>query len=173
MEKEEFNKLIAEKNNPDGIAFVELYKFLFPKIVIHIIKKYKNRTLGEDIAHNFFHKLLKMEIKEEIEKPLCWAYTVSDNLAKDFFKSEEIHNAYLPDESSYDPNAKILLEEYLKLIDTNLDPQSSEIIKMCVLEGFDLKEIAEILEMNYNTVRQKYSRGMKKLRKIFKDNGFR
>jgi len=47
-----------------------------------------------------------------------------------------------------------------------LKPHGSEIIKLRFGAGFKLKEIAEMLDMNYNTVKTIESRALKRLKKM-------
>jgi len=73
VDKERFNELLGKiKCKENGAAaFTALYRFYFPRIVAHIKSRYKKYGhLGEDIAQDFFLKLLKKEIKEEIRNPI-------------------------------------------------------------------------------------------------------
>lgn len=53
--------------------------------------------------------------------------------------------------------------ELLDIIDGLADP-APQIIKLCFFDGYKLSEIAEILSMNYNTIRSIHARALKKLR---------
>lgn len=165
MDEKKFNKLITKISNP--YAFNILYKFYYPKIVNHTYFKFRNKDLGEDVAQEFFYKLLTLKIKERIEFPTSWIYKISDNIAIDFLEDEKKYNrAYVNTENENAEDAafeKLLFGEYKEKLKT-LDDDTRRIIIMNDYEGYSLKEIANITETNYNTVRQKYSRGVKKLR---------
>lgn len=164
MDEKEFNKLL--KNLTIAKNFNKLYTFYYPKIVSHIYFKFHNKNLGEDVAQDFFLKLLDKGVDSYIERPTAWVYTVCDNLAKDALKknqkyvlSSENLNLSEPD----DTFENALFGEYKDCL-KSLDTQTRDIIIKHFYEGYTLKEIAEISEINYGTVRQKCSRGLKKLK---------
>ena len=161
MDEKEFNKL--SKNLHIAKNFNKLYKFYYPKIVNHIYFKFHNKSLGEDIAQDFFLKLLHNGVNSYIEHPTAWVYTVCDNLAKDVLKKNDLPLESSALSSPDDTFENMLFGEYKNRI-KELDAQSRDIILMHFYEGYRLKEIAEILQINYNTVRQKCSRGLKKLK---------
>lgn len=51
-----------------------------------------------------------------------------------------------------------------------LDAVEQTIVRMRYLKGFSLIETAELLHMNYNTVKTVKSRALKKLREMLKDD---
>ncbi len=88
MNKREFNKYLknADSNN---LAFVKLYEEFYSKIVLHITLKF-NRSIAQDIAHDFFCKLIEGKFKEidAIEYPTAWIYKICDNLAINTYKKD-------------------------------------------------------------------------------------
>lgn len=144
----------------------ELYDFFFHRIVLHISYKYKNSDIGEDIAQMFFVKLLKMEGVCEITNPLAWVYKICDNLAKDYFETDSrFKKTFSRDATapSSDPLKKVIFSEYEEQLN-QLDATTRQIITMKIFDGYDLKEIAEALNLRHSAVRQKYSRGIKMLK---------
>lgn len=165
MNEKQFNKLIRKVRNPK--YFNCLYEYYFPKIVSHIYFKFKRKDLGEDVAQDFFTKLLHKEIDCHISNPNAWIYTVCDNIAKDMLKSEKRYNAAyinMKIEEIDTTFEDVLFGEYRKQLD-DLDDETRKILIMRFYEGYSLKEISETMKLNYNTVRQKFSRGVKKLKK--------
>ncbi|HKM29047.1 MAG TPA: RNA polymerase sigma factor [Anaerovoracaceae bacterium] len=53
--------------------------------------------------------------------------------------------------------------ELLNIIDGLADP-APQIIRLCFFDGYKLREIAEILSMNYSTIRSIHARALKKLK---------
>lgn len=144
----------------------ELVRFFFPKIVLHISLRFGNEHLGEDVAQDFFTKLLTLAISDEIKYPLAWVYRICDNIAKDYFKANGRYNESYRDIDSdalATPETKLLFFEYIEQI-KKFEPQTREIILMYLYDRYTLKEISDIMRLNYNTVRQKFSRGIKKLK---------
>lgn len=164
MNGKEFNKLV--KNLSIAKCFDKLYFFYYPKIVAHIYFKFHNKSLAEDIAQDFFLKLLDKGVDCPIEYPTAWVYTVCDNLAKDVIKKDKKYALSLENLKLSEPDdafENALFGEYRNSLKT-LDTQTHDIIIKHYYEGYSLKEIAEILGLNYSTVRQKCSRGLKKLK---------
>lgn len=175
MDEKRFNKLVKYiKVNQN--AFTQLYKYYFPKIVIHTVRKFRNYTLGEDAAQEFFRKLLEMDtIPQKIEKPTAWVYTVSDNITKNLLTKRKRETLVPPDvaqnlsENSLEQEIasfeQLVFGEYSEKL-RQLNTDTREIIVKHLWEGYSLKEIAESMNLNYDAVKQKYSRGLKKLKKM-------
>ena len=167
MEEERFNKLLKKIHNPR--AFNILYNFYYSKIVSHIYFKFKSKDLGEDVAQEFFVKLLQIKT-DYVTRPTAWVYVVCDNIAKDYLLADKKYNmAYTDDEPQTGDVAfeYLLFGEYKEKMDS-LDEITRDIIILKEYEGYRLKELSADMGINYNTVRQKYSRGIKKLQDICK-----
>ncbi|MDE7395981.1 MAG: RNA polymerase sigma factor [Clostridiales bacterium] len=164
MDEKEFNKLLKDLSIAKN--FNKLYSFYYPKIVSHIYFQFHNKNLGEDVAQDFFLKLLHKGVDSYIERPTAWVYTVCDNLAKDTLTKNKKYALSLEDIKLSKPDdtfETVLFGEYKDRIKT-LDTETYDIIIMHYYEGYRLKEIAELLNINYSTVRQKCFRGLKKLK---------
>lgn len=174
MESAKFNKLI-HRFKGDIKSFDQIYKYYFPRITIYINRKYYNYHIGEDIAQDFFVKLFDIQIPDKIEYPTLWVFKICDNLAKTFLKSSK-NNITLPLEEDYcqiediDSNISHLQNGGISKenIDAlkNLDALTLEIFVMYFWEGYNYKEIAIKLNMSHESVRQKASRGLKKLKNL-------
>ena len=172
MKADRFNKLLVKSRYREtGLsAMTEIYVFYYPKIVLHIYRKYGDKNFAEDIAQDFFVKLLGMKFKDEIKNPLAWILTVSNNIARDFFEKERRRKmAFEWQESNKTDEVfdKVIYGEYLDAL-KKLDPETQEIIMMRIYEKRSFQEIASDLGLKYEAVKQKYLRGKIKLREIFK-----
>lgn len=169
MEVHKFNSLIKNRNE-NLSSFKLLYEYFFPRIVLHISRKYKSEKLGEDIAQDFFIKLKKLNIDYIIKSPTAWVFTICNNLVKDKLSKEKIEYEYqYKDELSIGQNdlEYIFSEQiYIKSFLNQLDEKSQQILYLVYWEGYNLREIAQMYKMKYTTVKQKHRRGLKKL-KIF------
>jgi len=166
MNAKRFNKLI-QKIHTNQSAFDELYHFYFPNIVMLITKKYRLNNVADDIAQEFFVKLLSMDIKRYIDNPTAWVYTSCDNLAKDYIKREQRYNlAYVREDKSHKDEIvdELIWGDYLERLNM-LDEEVRKIIDLHLLQGYSLKEVAEIMNLNHNTVRQKYLRAKAKVQR--------
>lgn len=177
MNEFKFNKLIRNLSS-DESAFVELYNFYFPRIKTFIGYQYKDEQFGEDIAQEFFIKINKLNITQWIKYPTSWVMKVCDNLAKTFIRkipevlpyNDEVVAAIETTNLDDLKNGGISEENIAAL--KELDNVTIKIFVMYYWEGFKLKEIAQILGMEYDTVKRKHSRGLKKLKKILLSGPF-
>lgn len=165
MTPREFN-ICLRKIKTNVKAFNRLYKFYFPKIVIHIFVIYKNKSLSEDVAQEFFMKLIDMQEFKYITYPNSWVYTIAENIAKNIIAKEKNNFAESIDNikiSINDDYAYQLYGDYWEKLN-KLDEQTRKIIIMKIFEGYRYKEIADEMNLKVDTVRQKYCRGIKNLK---------
>lgn len=166
MEKSQFNKLLnAYKTSKD--SFDELYRCFFHKIVYHISWKF-SREIAEDVAQEFFLKLMRIEVDEPVENPTSWVYTVCDNLARTYIKKNKSYDELTGNEF-YEFISDVDEREEIKNAMSELESIDKKIITMFYFEGYALKEIAVILGQNYETVKKRHQRALKKLNKILKN----
>lgn len=170
----EFNFLL--KTLHTSVHSIEiLYDYYFPKIVIHIGKKY-GKPLAEDVAQDFFNWLLDSDNLPKVTNPTSWVFLNCESIAKrKLQKDSRLLYKEIVAEGS-EENASLFKEEmfgdlYSAIKELNIDEQ--RIIEMYYWEGYQLKEIAEILGIQYSTVKQKHKRLLKKLKNILPDVTFK
>ncbi len=166
MDKKKFNSLI-KKISFDESAFEDIYKFYFPRIQLFIGRKYNDYRLGEDIAQEFFMKLGSLNIDKKIENPIAWVYKVCDNLAKDKLKKEILASEIIDNLCCESLEGNYIFHNELNEYLSQLNEKTKKIIYLVYWEGYKLKEISQIMNINYVTVRQLHSRGLKKLKKLY------
>lgn len=169
MDSKEFNKLLKKISKSDR-AFEKLYNFYFSRVVRYLSIKY-NQMLAEDAVQEFFMKLNELAQRfEYIEQPTAWVYRCCENIAKNKLRQDKKY-AYIEvlDERIFEQCYEV--ELYGELYDAikKLDLSSQVVIKMHYSEGYSYLEMADILNENYNTIRQKHSRALKKLKNFLKD----
>jgi len=172
MNEDEFNKLLSLIKYSEQ-ALERIYDFYYPRIVLHISIKY-NREIAEDIAQEFFLNLMKTHSFNYIKNPTSWIYKSCENLAKRRF-NDEVASDLIDDESSF-PNlsdADNLVEEISNRDELNKifsvidDPITKQIFYLFYVEGYNLREVSEILGMKRSTVKQKHTRTIRKLKVFF------
>ena len=167
MDAVEFNRLLRKLKSKSS-AFTKVYKFYFPKIVLHITSKYRNKGLGEEVAQEFFVKLLKMSVEEHIKSPNAWVYTVVDNIAKNilarenYFNKVPIEEELVPAQDEFEDD---FYGEYSEKLQ-RLDEETRDILVLRIWEQWSFKEIAELKGLKCGTIRQKYARGINKLKNM-------
>lgn len=172
MDKSKFNRLIHRFKDDIG-SFNKIYEYYFPRIKIYIDRKYYDYDFGEDVAQEFFIKLFKANIPDDIEYPTLWVFEACDNIAKTYLMTAKNKRhaplaedyaaaADLDDEYCHLKNGGISEENIAVL--KKLDKETLEILVMYFWEGYNYKEIALKLGISHDLVRQKASRGLKKLK---------
>ena len=166
MNEMEFNMLLASvRTNPRALE--KIFGFYFPKIVYHIAKKY-GRTLAEDVAQEFFASLLARDSFEHVKYPTTWVYLNCESIAKRKISYDSRYTA-LQDDGFCGQDEEVVRQEmygdlYQAICD--LDETERRIIDMHYWEGYKLVEIADILNLPPNTIRQKHKRLLKKIKKL-------
>ena len=174
MHATEFNFLL--KTIHTSVRSIEiLYDYYFPKIVMHIGQKY-GKTLAEDVAQDFFNWLLDSEDLPKVTNPTSWVFLNCESIAKRKIQNDSRLIYKNIDLERSEENIILLQEEmfgdlYSAIKELNDDEQ--KIIEMYYWEGYQLKEIAEILGIQYSTVKQKHKRLLKKLKNILPDVTFK
>ena len=166
MEISEFNNCLT-KIKYDRNSFLKIYDYYFPRIVLHIRRKYP-RASAEDIAHDFFVNLYNIKILRYVHNPTSWIYAACDNLVKKYFSKVDmidINQCQIIDNRTILDQIEIT-ENMKKIFDVLEDSTSKRIFYLYYWEGYNLREISEILELKKSTIKQKHARGIKKL-KIF------
>lgn len=168
MDSYKFNRLLRHLIK-DPYAIEELYSYYYPRIVFLIGKKY-GETLAEDVAQEFFLQLIKTGEKQDyIEFPTSWVYKCAENIAKrklsDDTKYSYSNYSHLSAEvaaaRNEDPIGKLFAKE---ILDT-LSDREYQIIYLFYWDGYNQREIANMLNLTPSNVRQIHSRAIKKIRK--------
>jgi RNA polymerase sigma factor (sigma-70 family) len=145
----------------------------------HKLFRLANRLLNnspeaEDAVQETFLKLwTKKEVLKEYRSIEALALTITKNHCLDRMKSK----SYKPDEltdkyekpGEHTPHSRLELSETFENIQKiiqSLPEQQRMIIHLKDIEGYDLDEIAEIMELNMNTIRVNLSRARKKVREL-------
>ena len=154
----------------DSDAFVELYEYFFPRIVLYC-KNHLHTNDGDDVAHNFFTALLTRKSDNEILFPCAFVYTSCRNIylntIKNKYETVELNEAICGSIENKNIDEMITAGALMKQC---LTERESKIIYHYRYEGIPLKEIAIKYGLRYGTVRQTYSRAMLKLEAFLKKN---
>jgi RNA polymerase sigma-70 factor (ECF subfamily) len=140
-----------------------------------LAKRLLNNTPdAEDAVQEVFLRLwTKREVLMEYRSIEAFALTVTKNLCLDRMKSKGYKLDELTEnhEKMGDTNPYKKLEladsfDKIQMIIQTLPEQQRMIIHLRDIEEYDLDEIAEIMELNMNTVRVNLSRARKKVREM-------
>lgn len=172
MDPLQFNRLLKSIKT-DADALDKLYDYYYPRIILHIKKVYPGAS-AEDVAQEFFYRLLRSENRGYIAKPTSWVFAVCENLVKSGHKKEAgsfpasdlLERTEDPSDMAEKVAARVSSHEIFKCLK---DDTIKEIIYLYYWEGYSQKEIAEMLGMSAANVRKKHSRAIRSLKKMYDD----
>ena len=167
MDERLFNRCL--KNIHNELYFKKLYDYYYRRIVLHINNKYHMGDLAEDVAQECFISLLNLKDIKYIEHYTSWLYKICDNLAlrKLNIENLEKQKIVVTEPPSIGVSKFELFGEFQRDIEC-LDSITQEIFYYHYVESYSFKEIADIIEISYDSVRQKHHRALEELRKIKK-----
>lgn len=163
--------LVKRAKKGDVDAFGELYQMIYKKLYAFALYTLGREAdaedaVGEAVADAFATiGLLKKE-----ESFAGWMYRIVANKCRqrmrDYYRqsdelTEELAESGSPPEDCWADTR----EEYMEVRRAffGLPPEERKIVGLHVFFGYRTREIAEIMDMNENTVRSKESRALKKL----------
>lgn len=73
--------LILKQCERDNKAFETLFDFYYPRIKLHIHKKFPD-ACADDVAQEFFLQLMKSPGFKYVQNPTAWVFACCDNIAK-------------------------------------------------------------------------------------------
>lgn len=163
MDSKRFNILLKTLKKRSR-SFDVLYEYYLHRIVYHITRYVGSDRVAEDVAHEFFTQLLASDKTYEVEYPTTWVYRVCERIAVRMLKRED-KEFDLPDTTETDCFAHIVLESEVRdALNERLDPQAREIVYLRYWEGYTLKEIADMMKLEYENAKKICQRAMKTLK---------
>ena len=152
-----------------------LYKKHVNEIFRYSRFKLKSTEEAEDITSEVFSRLVAVDDLESIQNIRAWLYTVARNLIINKYKSSSYRNSTSAETEVYDMEQdkgidienNILQEHLIEIIKTKVDlmeDKTSEVIILRVWEQCKFDEIAIIIGEKVNTVKQRFYRGIEKIK---------
>ncbi|MDG1333192.1 MAG: RNA polymerase sigma factor [Crocinitomicaceae bacterium] len=166
----------------DQRAFDEIYnRYSGPLLGYFIRMLWKDREKAEDFVHDIFAKIVrKPELFDPKRKFKTWVYSVANNMCKNEYKKQEVRKNtsngldehYAIGDTNTDVFGEVqdrfFREEFEQSLDA-LDTKHSEAFKLRHIEGFSIKEIAEVLEISDGTVKSRLFYATKYLAESLKE----
>jgi RNA polymerase sigma-70 factor (ECF subfamily) len=187
MRLDEEQKLI-EQAKTDPRAFNDVYDIYYPKIVSYVVHRVGDVAAGQDVTSIVFfkawHGLPKFEWRG---LPFsAWLYRIASNEVNTYFRQKKYQPASLDalfEETGFElpsehdvANDRIAFEDALALHEDFMLIQSllrelplkyQEVLALRFFEKKPVKDIADILGKNTNTVKSLLARGTANLRRNF------
>jgi len=178
FDKEFIEQLVKQ----DQRAFNEFYLKTVDMFFRYINSNFfVSKEEAEDIISNFYVKRWNVVKKYDFKQSFsAFAWTVFKNLVKDSFKKQKDISFSSFDYQDWESFEENIEDEFdiFELLETDfqfkqiedamkqLDIESRELIYLKFIEEKENMEIAEILQISNENVRQKLSRSLKKLKSL-------
>ncbi len=174
QKKEKNQSLWQQYVAGDKAAFGELYTYYHKGLTAFCIGRIGSIELAENAASDTLIKLLQYPKPEEIDNFESWMYTVAKNVCLTHLSNLKRRKKLLDDnyqlEQEHLPEVDEIfsLENIDELIRSNLDKKEYKIWQLHQ-QGYDNREIAEMIDASEKTVANRKSAARLKLKTIFKE----
>lgn len=149
-----------------GETSVQIYSFALSML--------KNSYDAEDVMHDTYLSIIASASSYEHRgKPMAWILTITRNLCLMKLRQRKKNADYCPENwedtlaayQGLSPDDIVILKACMNLISED----ELRVVVLHAVSGFKHREIAEILSLPLPTVLSKYSRAIKKLKKLLAD----
>lgn len=150
-----------------GLRVHEIVQTYSDTLIRIAVQQTKNMSEAEDIVQEVYLTLMRQKKTFENEAHIkAWLIKVTFNKCNDYFKSSRVRKTLpITEEMTF-----IAKEEQNILPEIfELDQKERVIVYLHYYEGYTTAEIADILDMNVNTVGSKLRRGRMKLKTILEE----
>lgn len=146
--------------------------------ILKLVMQYvHNNTIAEDLTQEVFVKCYKALPAFQYEATLkTWLWRIAINHTKDYLKSWYARNVEAKDQfifeqvQSHDQVEQQVIQQQedieLAYAVSSLPVKYREVIYLCYYEELSMKEIAQVLQLNENTVRTRLRKAKQLLKKI-------
>ena len=162
MDAREFNRLLRSYKYDQG-SVERLYSYFYARIVKHLNARY-SLDVARAATEELFLQLFLIDVRYFVRKPAVWMYTEAERIAAT--KGEKRRKPPAPEALKMLVSEESFSELHEVLID--LDDESRRIIEMIYWEGYNQKEIADLLGIEHDAVRKKHSRILKRIKDSLK-----
>lgn len=150
-----------------GLRVHEIVQTYSDTLIRIAVQQTKNMSEAEDIVQEVYMTLMRQKKPFDNEGHLkAWLIKVTFNKCKDYFKSSRIKKTVpITEEMTF-----IAKEEQIVLPEIfELDPKDRAIVYLHYYEGYTTAEIANLLDINVNTVGSRLRRLRMKLKYILEE----
>ncbi|MBV7536846.1 sigma-70 family RNA polymerase sigma factor [Duganella sp. sic0402] len=126
-------------------------------------RKLHCRSLGADLAHDTFLRILGSRLPLDLREPRAYLTTIAKGLLNNHLRRQQLELAYLealagmPEPAQPSPEERLAVLETLSEIDRILDrlpAKARQVLLLAQLDGLSYDEIAKLLEISLSTVKR-------------------
>ena len=188
MDKERTGRSLKEYQQLFNREILPMQREIYALVIKNIPVKQDAEDIYQQIFEKCWASLPRLRYSENIRQ---WVYQIARRTIADYYKQQlrrereipfsEWNNGELSEdteimisnEDTRDLLDQILTEEDMRYcwhVFSQLDEKSRAVIWLWYDHGCFLNQVAEELDMNYNSVRSIFTRGIAKLRKLYQQN---
>jgi RNA polymerase sigma-70 factor (ECF subfamily) len=178
-------QLVRRAQAGDEAAYEQLVRMHQHRVVAVASRLLRGSEDAEDIAQQVFFKayfaLKRFDLRSKFS---TWLYKIAVNECWNHLRKQKarplLYEADLSDDQSgrmettwlpattMDPEQGARLQDLVEWLLDQLDPKDRLMMVLKEMQGFSIEEIAEILELNSNTVKVRLFRAREKLVKTYR-----
>lgn len=171
---EVISKCIVSIAQGDNSCLETLYKETSVQIYSFALSILKNSHDAEDVLHDVYLSVIaSASTYEHRGKPMAWMLTITRNLCLMKLRQHKKNADHCPEnwEETLASHPGLSPEDtvIIRLCMEQLSEDELRIVVLHAVSGFKHREIAELLSLPLPTVLSKYSRSIKKLKKLLAD----
>lgn len=167
----------------DPTAMDVFFNFFYDRVYAHVVNMLRDPILGQDLTQEIFLRLHRSVKQLDPQRdPSGWVFTVATNVIRDHWRSREYKRGqrelHVEDQDQLkaihpDPDVQSVMErdEELQAVWTalhSLREPDREVILLRDYEELPVAEIADMLDLAPEAVRQRHSRAVARLSELFK-----
>lgn len=159
----------------DEARFRALYQEMYPRLWSYVHRMVFDRVQCDDhVQESFFRFLRAAPSKLTDAECRSYLYKIATNIVKDAWRARQTEQTWLDEQSGEEP-----LSEFEGAIGTGIDinralelltPGQRSLVWLAYVEGYEHKEIAEIVGVKTASVRVLLMRARKRLAELLTDN---
>ena len=157
------------------LLFSRLFELHYKNMYVYAASYVRDQEVAGDITHDVFVVVWQNRAKIDFQQPMApYLTSLVRNHCLNYLARQRVEHRYEQHQQRhaemYDlfraNDEEPLLERIIQRIDT-LPERCSEVMRLCFLECKKYKEIATLLQISVNTVKEHISKGLKILREEF------
>ena len=157
-------------------GFSYFFKTLYPSLLFYAFRIVKDKIPAEDIVEESFIKIWERHKNfEDAGKLKSWLYATVRNACFDYLRLQQKEKQgedsmailqagdVVPDTLEHIISAEVTGHIYNVLL--SLPPRCQEVLKHLFIDGMTLGEVADVMKVSINTVKNQRARGLELIRK--------